>query len=154
MYQTIICVASIFFIDQLTKYLALACFLDHPQTIELTSFLNIILVWNKGIGFGLLPAGNLTHVILLILLGLTLSALLIYFMIKAQTKWQLLSFSMILGGGISNIIDRIRFGAVVDFLDFHLFSYHWATFNVADSAITIGVVFLLIECLLKMEKVC
>ncbi|MBI1954193.1 MAG: signal peptidase II, partial [Proteobacteria bacterium] len=104
MYQTIICVASIFFIDQLTKYLVLAYFLDHPQTIELTSFLNIILVWNKGIGFGLLPAGNFTHVILLILLGLILSALLVYFMIKAQTKWQLLSFAMILGGGIGNIV--------------------------------------------------
>lgn len=120
------------------------------QSIEVTSFFNLVHVLNKGVSFSMLSnAGP----VLLTALAILISLSVIYFMFKEKDAFSRTALSLILGGAVGNIIDRIRYGAVVDFLDFHAFGYHWPAFNVADSAICIGVALLLYQMIfIKKEE--
>ncbi len=113
-------------------------------------FLDLTLVENTGVAFGLLPArGQLSGVILLTVLGLAaLTVVTVYFW-RTPTDERLLltSLALILGGAVGNLADRIASGAVTDFIDVYYGSYHWHTFNVADSAITIGICLMILEIL-------
>ena len=120
------------------------------ETIEIAPFFNIVYVLNKGISFSMLSnAGP----VILTLLAVLISLSVVYFMFKEKDSLSRTALALILGGAVGNIIDRIRLGAVVDFLDFHAFGYHWPAFNVADSAICIGVMLLLYQMIfIKKEK--
>jgi len=141
-------VALVVFVwDQISKWLILDLFASGPRVIELTGFFNLVLAWNRGISFGMFGASSAVGVWILVALALVISAVLTRFLAKAETRVAALGFALVIGGALGNVIDRGRFGAVVDFLDVHAMGYHWPAFNVADSAITIGAAILILESL-------
>ncbi|HSV30291.1 MAG TPA: signal peptidase II [Candidatus Omnitrophota bacterium] len=120
----------------------------HSATrIEVTPFFNLVMAWNRGVSFGIFNNGGQWNAILLTVLALAISVGLVAWMRKATNKWVALALGGIVGGAIGNVIDRIRFGAVADFLDVHVMGYHWPAFNLADSAITVGAVVLILDSL-------
>lgn len=129
----------IFLLDQLTKWMVLKHYLSSSGPVPVTSFFNIVLAWNRGVSFGLLSTNHSYGPWILIGIALGLVGILVRWMWQAQTKSMIFSYGLILGGALGNLVDRIRFGAVTDFLDFHLYGYHWYTFNIADTAIVCGV---------------
>ena len=108
-----------------------------------SKFLNVSLIWNEGIAFGLFSFGEKTFYNFLTILILTI-ILAIGFMIIKSEGFKKYSLLMILGGGLGNVFDRIFYKAVPDFIDFHVGNFHWFIFNVADIFITIGIIFLII----------
>lgn len=135
----------IFILDQVSKWVVLNHLMVPPQTMPVTSFFNIVLAWNRGVSFGLLSSSNPYSVWILAAIAFTFAAVLTFWIVRAETKVMALAFGLILGGAVGNLLDRLRFGAVTDFLDFHAYGYHWYTFNVADSAIVLGVGLILLE---------
>ena len=137
-------VFSIFLLDRLSKIYVI--YLDKKSLgSELLSskFLNIRLIWNEGIAFGLLSFNekffyNLLTLIILIII------LIIFFMVLKSYGLKKYSLLMILGGALGNVYDRIFYGAVPDFIDFHIGNFHWFIFNVADIFITLGVIFMIL----------
>jgi len=144
----------IFILDRLSKYLILKA---QFEKIEILPILNIVKVWNKGIAFGLFSKTGVFSTILLIFVTLVVLSIIyiwakkIYFQNK-KDKISLISLGMLLGGGLGNLIDRIFFGKVLDFIDLHVKNLHWPVFNVADIAITLAL-FLLIFRTLKVRNV-
>jgi signal peptidase II len=116
----------------------------HPP-IEVTGFFNLVMVWNRGISFGLLDGGGAWMPWVLALIALGVVAGLIVWLRRVDRGYLAVAIGLVIGGAIGNLIDRLRFGAVADFLDFHLWGYHWYAFNIADSAIVIGVIVLLVD---------
>jgi len=129
--------------DQLTKWWILDVVMNPPRVIPIADFFNLVLVGNRGISFGLF-AGGMPAWAFAVLSGVIVAALLIWLR-RAGTIWLAVAIGLIVGGAIGNVIDRLRLGLVVDFLDFHVAGYHWPAFNLADSAITIGVVALIVD---------
>ena len=134
----------IFLLDRVSKTYVIYLN-DKLLGIEILSskFLNIRLIWNEGIAFGLLSFNDkiiynlLTFIIFIIIL-------IIFFMVLKSYGLKKYSLLMILGGAIGNVYDRIFYGAVPDFIDFHIGNFHWFIFNVADIFITLGVIFMII----------
>lgn len=139
-------------IDQLSKQWILAWFMNGHHQLKVTPFFNIILAANKGVSFGMLPAGSIYGVWSLIGLAIAISFLLGLWIWQAETKSSGICFGLILGGALGNVIDRILYSAVIDFLDFHAMGYHWYTFNIADCGIVIGSVLLIIQMLYNPKK--
>lgn len=135
--------ALVLLLDQATKAWVLASFrLMESQSV--TSFFNLVLVYNSGAAFSFLAGAGGWQKWFFVSLALGISVWLLSLLRRhAQERLLPTSLALILGGAIGNVIDRLRFDAVVDFLDFHLAGYHWPAFNVADSAITVGVVLML-----------
>lgn len=137
-------------VDQFSKWLLLDRMGDVHRTIPVFSWLNLVLVWNKGVTFGMLNRGG-QHYMPYVLIGV---AAIILFLLgrwlwRTSSTAVSLALGGIMGGAIGNVIDRARYGAVVDFLDFHYANYHWYAFNVADAAIVLGVSLLLIDGLIR-----
>lgn len=116
-----------------------------PWQIEVTGFFNLVMVWNTGVSFGLFSGIDARW--LLIVVSLAIAVALAIWMWRADNHWLVLALALVIGGAIGNVIDRFWHGAVVDFLDFHLYGWHWPAFNIADSAICIGVGVLLLDSL-------
>lgn len=138
----------IVFLDQSSKWLVVH-FLSYGQPYVLLPFFNLWLNYNPGAAFGFLGLAGGWQVFLLSAISIVVSVILVVWLGRTPRKdWMMaLALSLILGGAIGNLIDRLRFHYVVDFFDFHIGEWHFATFNVADSAITIGVIFLMIRLL-------
>lgn len=137
-------------IDQVTKYIILNNIPVNTSIEVIKGFFNIVHVRNNGIAFGILRGnwGGVTSFILILITGIITVALIVWVMrIKDDERLLHYSLSMIIGGAIGNLIDRIRLNEVVDFLDFYIQSFHWPAFNVADSSITIGTILLAIKIL-------
>ncbi len=124
-------------IDQWTK--ALIWDFHSGLPFSVTNFFDLVFVQNKGVTFGFLQADSFPARLILIGLALFLSLIVGWWLYRAEKTSASLGYALILGGALGNLIDRIRFGAVTDFLDFHIHGYHWPAFNVADSAIVLGV---------------
>lgn len=136
--------------DQLSKYWVLTILTQLQHGIRVTPFLNFVLIWNKGVTFGLLNQFNPRILPLL----LTCAALLIFVLLgrwltRTTSTWVAVSLGAIMGGAIGNVVDRLRFGAVIDFLDFYYGNYHWYAFNIADACIVTGVCFLVLDSLVR-----
>jgi signal peptidase II len=114
--------------------------------VELTPFFNLVMVWNRGISFGLLPADGDGRWLLIAVTTAIVVALLVW-LARAEHRWIAAALGLIIGGAASNIVDRLWYGAVADFFDVHAFGYHWPAFNVADSAIVLGVGLLVLDAL-------
>ena len=126
-------------IDQLSKYIAFIFLFKDQQVLTINHYLNFRPVWNDGISFGMLQGyGNLGRVIFIII-ALIISLWIIIYSKKLNTIG-FIGYNMIAGGAIGNVIDRVIYGKVIDFIDVHYKGYHWPTFNMADSFIFIGVV--------------
>ena len=136
--------------DQLSKWWILNLVMVPPEDIVVTSFFTVVLAWNPGISFS-----QLGHVDPWILSGLALAIVagLFVWLRRIERPWPAIAIAFIIGGALGNVIDRMWFGAVVDFLSFHWRDWYWPAFNLADSAITVGVALLLIDSLFgKAEK--
>lgn len=132
--------------DQASKWAMLSP-LDLPGRggIELAPVLNLTMVWNRGVTFGLLTGFGAWGHLLLAGLAICVIAALGVWLRRAENALVAIALGAIAGGAIGNVIDRLRFGAVVDFIDAHLGDWHWYVFNVADAAIVCGVVALVID---------
>lgn len=140
-YGTAIIIAVLFF-DQLTKFL-ITQGLTLGQIIPYGNWFNLVLRTNKGISFSLFSTCNLYTEIALVSFICVVMVWLIYQFLIAKQRWEIISFSLIIGGALGNLIDRLARGAVIDFLEFHIKGYYWPAFNVADSCIVIGVILIL-----------
>jgi signal peptidase II len=144
-------------IDQITKILVFKKLtyvsrmtIGLHRHIKITSFFNLVKVWNKGVSFGMF--NNLANgQVILSILTLLIAGFVLYLLWKSKDKYSMIYLSLIFGGAIGNLIDRIRFGAVADFLDFHIGELHWPAFNIADSIVCIGVFMILIEGFVKRK---
>tara|TARA_B110001452_G_scaffold181106_1_gene152040 strand:- start:302 stop:793 length:492 start_codon:yes stop_codon:yes gene_type:complete len=136
-------VLLIFFTDRFSKiYILKLAELDSKVDIYLTPFLNFYLIWNKGIAFGLLSLNDeIVYNFLTIIISIIIFIILI--MLIRSRGFQRYSLLMVFGGSLGNLYDRIYFSAVPDFIDFHIGSFHWFIFNVADIFITMGVICLI-----------
>ncbi|MBI5861488.1 MAG: lipoprotein signal peptidase [Rhodocyclales bacterium] len=137
--------ACVIVLDQASKAWVLANF-RLMETQPVTSFFNLILIFNSGAAFSFLATAGGWQKWFFVGLALAVAAVLLR-MLRQHAAERLLpaALALILGGALGNVVDRLRFDAVVDFLDFYLAGYHWPAFNVADSAITIGVVLMLVH---------
>ncbi len=140
-----------FLSDFLTKFLIVS-HLELGQSVPVFSGFNLFLVMNKGISFSFLTAQSHGGVWGLIIMAGLICLGIIYFIQHEKDPSSKMALALILGGALGNILDRIRYGAVIDFLDFYIGSYHWPAFNLADSFICIGVCFLLIKMFIKEKK--
>ena len=134
--------AAVVLADQLTKGLVAQKFLLHENLEVIPGFFNLTYIRNTGGAFGLL-AGGVSGLRTLLFLAVSLAALGIIFYLYTRIppgkKWLDTGLAMTFGGALGNFVDRVHFGQVVDFLDFHVGSLHWPAFNVADSAISLGI---------------
>jgi signal peptidase II len=132
-------------LDQVTKHAILEMFQNPPNYLNITSFFDLVLTWNKGISFGFASSYGDTGTMILIGLSIAISIGLLIWLTRVTNIYLACGLGLIIGGAIGNVIDRFRFKAVVDFLYFHLDTFSFPAFNVADTAITIGVGFILLE---------
>ena len=144
LYLNLFILLIIFFLDRITKKIVIDLHQDNfGQQIFSSEYLNISLIWNQGIAFGLFPFNeNYIYNILTALIALVIFVILL--MIIKNEGFKRFSLIMIMGGALGNLYDRIFFLAVPDFLDFHVGNFHWFVFNVADIFITIGVIFMIL----------
>ena len=133
----------IFFLDRISKFYVISQS-EKNLSYDLfqSKFLNISLIWNEGIAFGLLSFEK-DHFYNILTILILIVVILILFMIFRSEGLKKYSLMMILGGALGNLYDRIFFGAVPDFIDFHVGNFHWFIFNVSDIFITLGVIFLI-----------
>lgn len=136
--------AAIFVADRLSKEI-LVPLLDGQDPIVVTGFFNLVMVWNRGVSFGLFQQGDDVGRYLLTGFAVVVGLLLVIWMLRSTTRLAVTGLALVAAGALGNAYDRMVFGAVADFLDFHLSGYHFWAFNVADSAITIGVGLLLLD---------
>lgn len=131
--------------DQISKLFFLDLMQQNPGGIIVTPFFNLVMVWNTGVSFGLFSEDSASRSWTLIAVSFAVMIWLGWWLWRAHSALVAVALGMIIGGAIGNVIDRYRFGAVFDFLDFHAFGWHWPAFNVADSGIVIGVLLLLAD---------
>lgn len=123
----------------------------HNPEIEVFSFFNLVYVWNRGVSFGMFNQIANAQLVLS-LLQFSIALILSFWLYKNEKTHITWALGLIIGGAFGNLIDRIRNGAVADFLDFHAFAYHWPAFNLADSFVFIGVMILIFEDLIFKKK--
>lgn len=138
-------------LDQLSKWMVMNWVMDPPRVIPLLPFFNLVVVWNQGVSFGMFGGGAVSP---LVFVGLSAAICigLVIWLRQAETLWTQIAIGLVIGGAVGNVIDRVAYGAVFDFLDLHVAGWHWPAFNVADAGICIGVVLLLVESLLPERK--
>jgi signal peptidase II len=141
--------------DQIFKNLMLYGFdfraKDLFARIEVTSFFDLVMVWNRGVSYGHFQASGLTGTIILIAFSLVAVVALTWWLTTADRRILAWGLGLVIGGALGNVIDRAIYGAVADFFRFHAFGYDWYVFNVADAAITVGVVALLLDAFARPE---
>ena len=137
-------ITIIFSLDRISKlYVILKSEADLSSSLFTSKFLNINLIWNDGIAFGLLSFNEKTYYNILTIL-IFLITLVIFWMILKTKKLEKFAFMMILSGSLGNLFDRLYYSAVPDFIDIHINNFHWFIFNVADIFISVGVMLLII----------
>ena len=140
----LVAISTIFLIDRLTKlYILKLAEIENSVDIYLTSYLNLYLIWNKGIAFGLLSMNeSIVYNIITLIIGIIIVVIL--FMLWRNDNIQRYFLVLIVGGALGNLYDRIIYTAVPDFIDLHFNGFHWFIFNVADIFITLGVIFMIL----------
>lgn len=137
-------------IDQLSKSLALA-HLSDGGLITVTPFMNFVLVWNKGVSYGLFSTDSAYGPAILIGFSLIVMLVIFRFILVSDSLLTQIGYGVILGGALGNVIDRALFGAVVDFISLHAFDYYWYVFNIADIWISLGAVTLIGQMIFQRE---
>ncbi len=137
--------------DQISKTLLIDLLERTPGGgIEVTGFFNLVMVWNRGVSFGMFGRDGLPPWIL-VAVSLAIVVALLVWIRRLDRPWTAVALGGIVGGAVGNIIDRLRFGAVADFFDLHLAGWHWPAFNIADAGIVVGVGMLLLDGLFGKE---
>jgi signal peptidase II len=144
--------AVVILLDQISK-IAIAKTFSYGESHARTSFFNLVLVYNKGAAFSFLAAETGWQRYLFTALGIG-AALFIIYLLKKHAGQRMFSWALalVLGGAIGNVIDRVLYGHVIDFLDFHVGGWHWPAFHVADSAICVGAVLFILDELRRVGK--
>ena len=143
----------IFILDRLSKYFILELSNSMENfNIPITSFLNFNLVWNSGIAFGLFSFNEQFYYNIITLIIIIITFVILFFAIKSN-GFEKIGFSMIFGGSLGNIFDRLYYTAVVDFIDLHINNIHWFIFNIADIFICLGVMMLIVLEFFNRKKV-
>jgi signal peptidase II len=138
-------------LDRLTKWLMLD-WLRPGESVEVTSFFNLVLVYNRGAAFSFLAGAPGWQTPFFVAVALIASAVVSWLLLRHPRQRLLCAgLALILGGALGNLWDRLAWGAVADFLDFHAFGWHWPAFNVADSAITVGAALVIVEGFLRKD---
>ena len=136
-------ILAIFILDQYSKDCVFNYFQLHQERfIQITNFFNITIAFNRGVAFSLFSQAEHSNYVFLAL-AMIVTIIVSYLLVKASSKPEIISYSLIIGGAIGNIVDRWRNGAVLDFIELHVSQYYWPAFNIADSAICIGAFLLL-----------
>ena len=149
---SLIIISSLFIVDRITKLLILNFSENHQNfNIEINNYLNFIIVWNEGIGFGLLSSNSNIIYNSVTVLIVIINIIIFYLMINSQGL-KFYSFLLILGGALGNLFDRIYYSAVPDFIDLNYNDFHWFIFNVADIFITVGIICLICAEFLDYKK--
>ena len=144
--------AVIVLIDQSTK-IAIERAFDYGDVHPVTGFFNLVLTYNKGAAFSFLASASGWQKHFLTVVGIGASLFILFLLARhGSQKLFSLALAMILGGAIGNVIDRLAYGHVVDFLDFHVGGWHWPAFNMADSAIVGGAILLVVDELLRVRR--
>ena len=139
--------AVIVVLDQLSKWWVVEVVMNPPRTIEVTSFFNLVMGWNRGVSFGLFNTGSAVTEWLLPAVAAVIIIVLTVWLSRVDRLLLGAALGSIIGGALGNVIDRLRYGAVADFLDVHAMGYHWPAFNLADTMITVGAAVLIIDSL-------
>jgi signal peptidase II len=137
---------SVFFLDQASKYY-IKTNIGFFDVIRVTPFFNIVYAENTGSAFGMFKSLGIYFFILISIAAVIFLAVLI-----VKDRGNSLAYSLLLGGAAGNLLDRSVYGYVIDFLDFYIGTYHWPAFNVADSALTVGIGFLFIKIIMAEKK--
>ena len=143
----------IFSLDRISKfYVILNSESNLSPSLFTSKFLNINLIWNEGIAFGLLSFDQKLYYNLLTVVILIITAIILW-MVSRSNGMEKIAFLIVLGGSLGNIFDRVLYKSVPDFIDFHINNFHWFIFNVADIFITLGVILLIyLELIVKTKK--
>jgi signal peptidase II len=153
-----LCIAAVVVIlDQLSKAVVLAFLAGDglDDGTRVAPFFNLVLTFNRGVSFGLFNtagSGGGPDALIFSLVAAAIVCGLVWWLSRAATPLLAVAIGLIVGGAVGNVVDRIRLGAVVDFVDFHLGSWHWPAFNLADSAICVGVAAMLLDGLLLQRQ--
>jgi signal peptidase II len=135
--------------DQAHKYWMIAVYgIKETDRIVVTPFFDLVMLWNPGISYGLLPQGSATGRIILMAVSLAAVIALFIWIGNAATRLVAISLGLIVGGALGNVADRLVHGAVADFFSFHVAGFYWYVFNIADVAITAGVIGLILDWLI------
>ena len=134
--------------DQASKWLLQDMLLKQGTVEVIPGFFNLVMVWNTGISFGMLGGGGMLPPWVLSAIAVAICIALFLWLRAARSRWTAWAIGLVIGGAIGNVVDRARWGAVFDFADFYIGRWHWPAFNVADAAIVIGVLALLVESLM------
>ena len=143
--------------DQLSKWWVLEV-VNLPDARNIPLFqlgpfgLDLTMVWNRGVTFGLFSGGGAWNHVILAAVALAVCVFLLRWLWRAETGMVALALGAVISGAVGNVIDRFRFGAVVDFIDAHAWGWHWYVFNVADAAIVCGVLALVADALIRPER--
>lgn len=141
----LIIAVSVTLVDQVAKWVVLNTVLASQPMVEVLPILNITLVWNRGVSFGFFGfASPWTPIVLSGFAGLV-TIFLVAWLRRVNGYLLAIGLGLVIGGAVGNVIDRMHYGAVIDFIDLHAGKYHWPAFNVADSSITIGIIILLFD---------
>ena len=142
--------------DQASKYWILEV-AQLPQLRNIPLFeigpfgLDLTMVWNRGVTFGLFSGEGTWNHLILAALASVVAGFLLRWLARSENRLVTYALGAVIGGAIGNVIDRVRFGAVVDFVDVHAWGWHWYVFNVADAAIVCGVLALVVDALIRPE---
>ena len=140
--------AAILLVDQASKFWLIDLMQARGfQPMPLAPFFNLVMVWNPGVSFGLFASDSTAARWLLVALSVAIAAGLAFWLCRGVTRWLAAALGLVIGGAIGNAIDRVVYGKVTDFFDFYVGSWHWPAFNLADSAIVVGVAMLLLDSL-------
>ncbi|MBM3732887.1 MAG: signal peptidase II [Acidimicrobiia bacterium] len=139
--------AAVVIVDQASKWWIVEHVMTPPRVIPVTPFFNLVMRWNRGVSFGMFNWDSAATAWVLSALALVIVAVLLAWMAKESREVVVAALGLVIGGALGNVIDRARFGAVADFLDFHAFGWPWPAFNAADTAISLGALALLADAL-------
>lgn len=152
MYLGLLVAIAAMIIDQLSKYIILKYVLTEYAAVIIAPFFAIVRAWNTGVSFSMFNNYGIKGVYVLSSVALIIVVMLLKWLKDEKNNVIRVALGLIIGGAIGNVIDRIRLGAVFDFLDFHIGEYHWPAFNMADSFICIGAGIVIVYSLLGSKK--
>ncbi len=148
-----LCIAALVAIlDQLSKWWVVEVVMNPPRSIEITPFFNLVMGWNKGVSFGLFNNDSSVTAWLLPVVAVVIVGVVTVWLFRVDRLVLGAALGFIIGGAVGNIVDRLRYGAVADFLDFHAMGFHWPAFNLADSMITVGAIVLIFDSLFVRDE--
>ena len=132
-------------LDQISKWVILTQVMDPPVAITVLPIFDLVLAWNRGVSFSMFSSAADHAPYLLAGFAVLVAGMLGIWLSRVKAPLPALGLGLVIGGALGNVVDRLRFGAVVDFLYFHYAGWGWPAFNLADSAITVGVALLLLD---------